>query len=48
VIVIKDYELSFRGPAKTVALDVPEESDVEWLVIAEGAGYKGRDESWEC
>ncbi len=48
VLVVADYDLPLRGAAADVVRMVPEESAVEWLVLAEGTGHEGRDESWEC
>ncbi len=37
-----------RGAASDVRHRIPNETDVEWLMIVEGGGYQGRIESWEC
>ena len=28
--------------------ELPDESDVEWLLLVDGGGYAGRDAAWEC
>lgn len=48
LLVLKDYQLEIRGAASELSPQIPTETDVEWLMIVEGGGYQGRDESWEC
>jgi len=48
LLVLKDYDLRFRGEATAVLAELPEESDVEWLLLVEGGGFDGRDDAWAC
>lgn len=48
LLVLKDFQLDARRAASDVSHQIPNETDVEWLMIVEGGGYQGRNESWEC
>jgi hypothetical protein len=48
LLVMKDYELNLRGIAGEVANEVPIETDVEWLVVVAGVGYRGEDWPYSC
>ena len=38
LLVLKDYELGIRGAARAVAHRIPEEAEVEWLMICYSFG----------
>lgn len=48
LLVLKDYELTLRGEANAVLPELPDESDVEWLLLVDGGGFDSRNAAWEC
>jgi len=48
LLVLQDYDLPFRGRSGLIANALPDESEVEWLLMVEGGGFEGRDTAWEC
>ncbi|MCP4967610.1 MAG: hypothetical protein GY926_20550 [bacterium] len=48
LLLLKEYELSLRGPANTVRARIPDEAEVEWLIIIARPNWGSRSTSFEC